>query len=79
MILLFFSKDNHTNPSFFLLSNAIFYKKGYNAETETGYVCQQCHSSLSKNKTPIFSCANKMWIGDVPTVLQQLTIAEEKL
>jgi hypothetical protein len=42
-------------------------------------MCQQCHSALNKNKVPIFSGANKMWIGDVPPVLQQLTIAEEKL
>jgi len=27
----------------------------------------------------MFSVANKMWIGDVPLELQQLTIAEEKL
>jgi hypothetical protein len=27
----------------------------------------------------MFSAANKMWIGDVPLVLQQLTITEEKL
>jgi len=65
--------------SFFSLFNTIFYKKGYNSDTKTGYICQQCYSALNKNKVPIFSSANKMWIGDVPLVLQQLTIAEEKL
>lgn len=79
IVLIFFLKDDDINSTFFSLSNAIFYKKGYNPGTKTGYICQQCHSGLNKNKIPIFSSANKMWIGDVPPVLQQLTIAEEKL
>jgi hypothetical protein len=57
----------------------VFYKKGYNLATKTGTICQQCHSALVRDKSPMFSVANKMWIGDVPHVLQQLTIAEEKL
>ena len=74
-----FLKDDDANSSFFFSSNTILHKKGYNSEKNTGYVCQQCHSALDKNKVPIFSSANKMWIGDVPPVLQLLTIAEEKL
>jgi hypothetical protein len=61
------------------LFNAVFYKKGYNTATENCNICEQCYSALEKNKVPMFSAANKMWIGDVPLVLQQLTIAEEKL
>jgi hypothetical protein len=34
---------------------------------------------LVKDKIPMFSPANNMWMGDVPLELQQLTIAEEKL
>jgi hypothetical protein len=42
-------------------------------------MCQECYRALAKDKVTIFSAANKMWIGDVPPALQQLTIAEEKL
>jgi hypothetical protein len=59
--------------------NTTFYKKGYNPATKTGNICQQCYCALVKDKIPMFSIANKMWVGDVPHVLQQLTIAEEKL
>jgi hypothetical protein len=61
------------------LSNAIFHKRGYNTLTKTGNICQECYCALIKDKVPMFSAANKMWIGDVPLALQQLTIAEEKL
>lgn len=77
--LFVFLADDYENSSFFSSFNAIFYKKGYNLETKNGYICQQCYSVLNKNKVPAFSSANKMWIGDIPPVLQQLTIAEEKL
>ncbi|CAF1311364.1 unnamed protein product [Adineta ricciae] len=60
-------------------SNGVFYKKGYNVSSKTGNICQECYSALMKDKIPMFSVANKMWIGDVPSVLQQLTIAEEIL
>jgi len=65
--------------SFFCLSNMLFYKRGYNTTTKTGNICHQCCSALTKDKIPMFSPAKKMWIGDVPTVLQQLTRVEEKL
>ena len=74
-----FSIDEEGNSCFCSLSNAVFYKKGYNTLTKTGNICQECYHALNKDKVPIFSAANKMWIGDVPLALQQLTIAEEKL
>ena len=74
-----FSIDDEGNSFFCSLSNGVFYKKGYNTLTKTGNICQECYHALNKDKVPIFSAANKMWIGDVPLALQQLTIAEEKL
>ena len=71
--------DAFTNSSFLAWSNKIFYRKEYNELTKAANLCQQCYSALTKDKIPIFSAANKMWVGDVPLVLQQLTIAEEKL
>jgi hypothetical protein len=57
----------------------LFYKRGYNKTTKIGNICHPCYSALAKDKIPKFSPANKMWIGDIPSVLQQLTIVEEKL
>lgn len=71
--------DEEESSIFYSSSNTVFYKKGYNTLTKTGNICQECHKALVKNRVPMFSVANKMWIGDVPPVLQQLTIAEEML
>jgi hypothetical protein len=60
-------------------SSTVLYKKGYSKSAKSGNVCPECHNALNKNKVPVFSVANKMWFGDIPLVLQQLTIAEEKL
>ncbi|CAF3344902.1 unnamed protein product, partial [Rotaria socialis] len=73
------AQNENTSSIFFSLSNAVFYKKGYNTLAKTGNICQECNRALAKDQVPIFSAANKMWIGDMPLVLQQLTIAEEKL
>ncbi|KAH9884318.1 hypothetical protein C8Q73DRAFT_617447, partial [Cubamyces lactineus] len=43
------------------------------------YICNRCHSSLCKNALPPLSLANGRWIGDVPTVLRDLTFGEELL
>ncbi|CAF3794588.1 unnamed protein product [Rotaria socialis] len=73
------AQNENTSSIFFSLLNAVFYKKGYNTLAKTGNICQECNRALAKDQVPIFSAANKMWIGGMPLVLQQLTIAEEKL
>ena len=42
-------------------------------------LCKDCYSAFSKQQIPKFGAANKMWIGDVPEELKDLTIVEEKL
>jgi hypothetical protein len=42
-------------------------------------LCKDCHLAFSKAQIPKFCAANKMWIGDVPDELKDLTIVEEKL
>jgi len=42
-------------------------------------VCDRCHESLLKNKMPLFSLANGMWVGEVPEVLTSLSFAEKLL
>ncbi|KAI5825098.1 hypothetical protein K523DRAFT_398787 [Schizophyllum commune Tattone D] len=52
--------------------------------TSTGtevVVCDECRHSLNHatNLPPMFSLANDMWIGDIPEIIQQLTIPEQLL
>ena len=39
-------------------------------------VCSVCIESLDKEKMPILSLANNIWIGEIPDELQGLTYAE---
>ena len=75
----YFCVGDETSSIFCSSSNAVLYKKGFNASTNIGNVCRECQSALIKDKIPMFSVANKMWIGDVPSVLYELTIAEQML
>ncbi|KAH9037779.1 hypothetical protein EDB85DRAFT_556454 [Lactarius pseudohatsudake] len=42
-------------------------------------VCQSCASDLRRDKKPVLSLANEMWVGDVPLELQVLTLPERIL
>ena len=42
-------------------------------------ICDCCMCDLDKEKIPRFSVGNKMWIGDVPLVLKDLTIPNMRL
>ena len=74
------------NPSFTITDNKFFYEKGLHRTADKKKrslmccnVCTDCWSSLSKEKIPKFSAANKVWIGDIPKELQGLTIPEQRL
>ncbi|KAH9033812.1 hypothetical protein EDB85DRAFT_1864258 [Lactarius pseudohatsudake] len=47
--------------------------------TPFGNVCGPCVRDLQKDKTPALSLANGMWIGDVPPLLNVLTLPERIL
>ncbi|CAF1536996.1 unnamed protein product [Adineta ricciae] len=75
---------NHPNSdwSSFDCDNDIFlYRNGLfkTNRVQMCILCQKCYTSLSKEHIPKFSPANNMWLGDIPTELQGLTIPEEKL
>ncbi|CAF4308423.1 unnamed protein product [Rotaria sp. Silwood2] len=75
---------NHSNfrsSSFYCENDIILYKSGLfqTNRVQMCVLCQKCHNSLSKEHIPKFSSANNMWLGDIPTELQGLTIPEEKL
>lgn len=42
-------------------------------------VCNDCMRDLKKNKLPLFSLANGMWIGDIPHELAVLSLPERVL
>ncbi|CAF4247727.1 unnamed protein product, partial [Adineta steineri] len=69
------------SPSFYCENNIILYTSGLFQENKKNMctLCQKCHDALSKKHIPKFSVANGMWFGDIPAVLQGLTIPEEKL
>ncbi|CAF1557513.1 unnamed protein product [Rotaria magnacalcarata] len=69
------------SPYFYCKNRIILYANGLSQQNRVSMctVCQKRYDSLSKKHIPKFSPANNMWLGDVPTELQGLTIAEEKL
>ncbi|CAF5068817.1 unnamed protein product [Rotaria sp. Silwood1] len=71
----FDSSSFHYDNSVILYTNGLFQQNKVNM----CILCQKCHISLSNGQIPKFSAANNMWLGDVPSELQGLTIPEEKL
>ncbi|CAF5137009.1 unnamed protein product, partial [Rotaria sp. Silwood1] len=71
----FDSSSFHYDNGVILYTNGLFQQNKVNMCT----FCQKCHIALSKGQIPKFSAANNMWLGDVPSELQGLTIPEEKL
>ena len=68
------------------MNDVVFYKAGLHETSDNRRrsmvycdVCIECWSSLAKEKIPKFSPANKVWRGDVPNQLQNLTIPEQRL
>ncbi|KAJ3897115.1 hypothetical protein F5879DRAFT_788651, partial [Lentinula edodes] len=42
-------------------------------------LCPVCYSALRNKRTPALSLANHMYLGNVPDVLQNLTVVEEAM
>ncbi|CAF4690682.1 unnamed protein product, partial [Rotaria socialis] len=75
------SSSTLNSPYFYCKNNIILYVNGLSQQNRVSMctVCQKCYDDLSKKQIPKFSPANNMWLGDVPTELQGLTIPEKKL
>ncbi|XP_037041958.1 uncharacterized protein LOC119078504 [Bradysia coprophila] len=73
--------------TYFCYKNTILYKTGIDlkncsmTDDSLCNICSKCITSLNRKipTTPDFSPANDSFIGDVPEVLQNLTIPEEQL
>ncbi|CAF1614641.1 unnamed protein product [Rotaria sp. Silwood1] len=72
------------DQTFFCEGNVMLYRKGVSGHNDDDnahicLLCKDCYLAYSKGQIPKFGAANKMWIGDVPEELKDLTIVEEKL
>ena len=72
--------------SYVRFNNMLLYRKGLKcqedetiSEDTVMILCEMCKADLQKSRIPRFSAANKMWIGDVPKELTDLTIPEMRL
>jgi hypothetical protein len=79
--LIILGSSTLNSSSFYCENGIILYPNGLSQQNNMNMctLCQKCYDALSKGQTPKFSPANDMWLGDVPTELQGLTIPEEKL
>ena len=75
-----------SNSSFRQTDDVVLYEAGLRHDIDRKKralircrICADCWTSLTKEKVPKFSVANKVWIGDVPKELQGLTIPEQRL
>ncbi|CAF4098595.1 unnamed protein product, partial [Adineta steineri] len=76
--------SNGPNQTFSFHENILLYRKGLsNNNTHDNeclcMLCKDCYTAYTKAQIPKFSTANKMWIGDIPDELKDLTVVEEKL
>jgi hypothetical protein len=79
-------QSSANKTSFICVNDAVLYRQGLHHNLDKKKrsmvhcdICMECWSSLTKEKIPKFSVANKVWIGDVPPELQGLTIPEQRL
>ncbi|KAF8313902.1 uncharacterized protein EI90DRAFT_2948963 [Cantharellus anzutake] len=65
------------------LTSGLLVIKAAIRETEEGArymgVCYECLASLKRNKMPLFSLTNGLWVGDIPDEIADLTIPEQML
>lgn len=78
--------DQEPLHSYIRYKNMLLYRKGIDAtntfqmdDNTNVTMCKCCLTALKKNEIPKYTAANKMWIGDVPKELTDLTITELRL
>ena len=60
-------------------NDPIAYLDGPILTSDKDSICYQCLTSLEKKQMPSGALANGLWIGDVPSELQNLTWMEQRL
>ncbi|KAF7320708.1 ATP-dependent DNA helicase [Mycena chlorophos] len=67
----------HPHPAHFLYNSALLHKPAVTAPRT--YICCECRARLLKFERPPLSLANNMWVGEIPFVLEILTLPERLL
>jgi hypothetical protein len=78
--------QSSSKPSFIYENKVVLYERGLQhgsnsdrRQTTRCNICRECWSCLTKEKIPKYSPANKVWVGDIPEELKNLTIPEQRL
>ena len=79
--LYFLDASTFNSSSFHCQNDVILYKSGLFQQSKVDMcrICEKCHAALLKKSIPKFAAANNMWLVDISTELQGLTIPEQKL
>jgi len=64
-----------THPKHNMYDGSLLYPGGIESNGKAN-ICNECNTSLSKDKIPRFSLANGMWVGNVPSQLKNMTLPE---
>ena len=68
-----------THPAHNLVHGLLIHTSAFGNSNSTVYLCNDCQNQLNNDKRPQLSLSNSMWIGDVPSQLQNLTLPERLL
>ena len=71
-------KSDTTNLPEYMIDDLLLHEDGL-GEDQLVNCCEQCISTLKRNKLPAFSIANNLQIGDTPLELHELTLPEKIL
>ena len=76
--LLLQEMSDTTNLPEYMIEDLLLHEDGL-GEDQLVNSCEQCISSLKRNKLPAFSIANNVQIGETPLELHKLTLPEKIL
>ncbi|KAF8799236.1 hypothetical protein BYT27DRAFT_7228034 [Phlegmacium glaucopus] len=66
------------HPCHHIFNGMLLHPHGVNSD-EDANMCLDCTRALNADKTPMFTLANGLWIGDIPHELEVLTLLERIL
>ena len=79
--IYFLDTSTFNSSSFHCQNDVVLYKSGLFQQNKVDMcrICEKCQAALLKKSIPKFAAAINMWLSDIPTELQGLTIPEQKL
>lgn len=67
------------HPAQVLFQGKLLYAGNLDNDEQEVNICHECMLYLKRNRRPKFSLANDLWIGEIPSQLQQMTLPERIL